>query len=226
MYGVMDLGPWLEKPVVDGKSKGTSAGVRLAEQPSSIADVQRSLDQPSPANDYSNDRFNFARLELVNRSTEEAKRIRIVIDRSSESQDILVLKKGSEPQFIKGHGEFTIPDLAPGEVCDIYIWSKIGFWTILFPEQLETFSSLGPIRLDLRWPKTRSSIKGDWLFQSLDDWMFTVIITLLIITRALGLLMSALYETYYKKLLVNDDFYLNERERFESNPKKFQIKLE
>lgn len=193
-------GPWVPYPSDDGQ-----------------LDYPPALAFPERAQDLMTKNNIFAAVHISNDGRAEVENASMKFG-DLFTPDVYVPPSGKRPgQYLPAAQSLQIPTLKPGEEVRLYFWKNNDLpWSYYFGD-IKSYSSEGPFRLSVAHGNEQGSLdRGTWL-DWLDDATYIVGVLLLIM---LVFVLTSL-ESYYRQLLGDEDFYLDERVRFESDAKKF-----
>ena len=165
--------------------------------------------------------LNFAQMTIRNPGRRKVEKIRIVMGEFPPTE-VAVAEGGTGLRRLSEPKEVQLQPIEPGAVSTLYMWASFNMESKYYYDDWKTFSSEGPIRLNL---------KGDGLVgASKDDTVENVLeiaLAISLLAMVVGLFIAYFaYSTYTTKLLSEKEFFDRERGRYQENPKKFRPKLE
>lgn len=171
------------------------------------------------------------RITIENEGPKTIEQGRIRVKKNFGLPDALVtdpIKK--EGVFLKRADDIPLPRLAPGGSATVFLWNQFGFGWPNFLDDLHIYSELGKLPVSLS-SHVDASGYGDedrtlnaWeTFKAHWWWMIPV---LGIILAVITFVSDYIWSKYIRKLLLDDDFWLSERQRIETcGYKKFVPKV-
>ncbi len=159
-----------------------------------------------------------ARMVIQNVGTETASDIRLKFKYAPDA--LIVDSAGGKNKTYKGVEEIFIDDMKPGDIRTLFLWRSVGFGYPFNLDDLRSFSSAGPIRVELK-SRVVSSYEDPFIIRFMDSWGSFLLTGVLFILAFGALLMATFLERYAKMLLSGEDFYLQESVKFADNPKSF-----
>lgn len=159
------------------------------------------------------------RIVVENPGSQVVDRVRIAPDEYGP-ENWLILEAGEDPRIVETSNEILLGSFEPGEEAVVYAWSYHDLTTPYRYVGWRTFSTEGPAVFRLRAPSAK-----DDLFNAVGDWAGYLVVAFLVVGFILVMLVAAFYEAYVKQLMSDENHYLNERVKFEDNPKRFEPKL-
>lgn len=207
LNAAIQFGYWAERP--------EKYGILTKEEEKKIAkysDVDLKLDEDPE----------FAKIVISNSGQQTVKNIKMKFSRFYKP-DVLTLSRDKQPaNFTKSVSNISLGILEPGEEIILYLWEPIGFSEILFPSSIKTYSSTGPFRTNFYFFDSNSDMDDASTFDYfMDQWFEFILIILGIIFLIAFIILALHYEDYIKRLLKNENFYLDEKIRYDDDPKKF-----
>lgn len=117
-----------------------------------------------------------------------------------------------------------VRDLSPGDKVTFYVWTPYEMGNKYYFNDIKTFSSKGDWVLKINLPErlVSSGSFGD-LIDKYAPWVF---FAGLFVFGLFSLLAYAVVLEYVKKLMKDEGKYLDEKIRYEENPKQFKPKLD
>ena len=162
-----------------------------------------------------------ALIKLENSGKYTVKKGKIVFKDAISHPDVLIYSKNQKKgKYFKEVESISLPYLDPGDEIYVFLWSSFGFGWPNFFDDVRTYSEFGPIPIELR-THIEDSGYGDsdrdqgFLKFLLSKWYVCIGVVSIVLTIAV---FSADYmmNKYIKKLLLDDDFWLSEREKIEA----------
>ena len=165
--------------------------------------------------------MHMARIVIHNPGGRSADQIRITTG-DFPPQWVLVVHPEGPPTRLDEPQEITLAPLDPGQTANIYIWSYHNLESRYFYSDWGAFSSLGePVR------RFHAAVVDQYrennpIYAFVDDWMLPTMFFLLFIgVLVMGVVAGSL-EQYVKHILGDEDWYLDEKIRFDQDQRKFQ----
>lgn len=218
LIATIELSPFIAKPEAAPenkrpKSDADTADSALQEQLSNILSAAKS-------NTVMDGSYDVAHIVLRNESNITIKEINFYLDPPYDEMDIALSIAGKTSEIKKGVKRIYVPDMKPGDAVEIYAWRN--FYAPSFGENLHTFSSAGPWRTSIAWPKTRQEMQDGVIFNFIDNWITTIMFVMFAAVLFVAFLAYAMSEHYWKSLLHNETFFLDEKIRYDNDRNKFK----
>ncbi len=221
------LAPWVDRNSIEPSAARRSASLTPEGKAyqEALDDLNTSLATMSGAS-IDNIEFGVARFDVQNRSRNIVDNISLRFTNSTKAEEVQIFDGGVKKVSFKDTSNIKLPDMKPGDNITVFVWAKYGFSEYLFPENLETFSSAGPIQLSIRWPRVErrtAATRFDWFMQDWSEWVIGCVafIFLLLLSAV-----AVVNDHYAKAMLHDGDFYLDEKTRFDLNIKEFKPDLD
>lgn len=166
------------------------------------------------------DNNSLARLVIENRGPKTLTKANIRFKKDPALPDVLVVNGPDRKGVFRTEvEEVVLPTLQPGDEITIFIWNQYGFGWPSFLDEMRIYSELGEIPVSVT---THIDESGYGDADRLDSFWESALAYWWLILRVLGMIMFLLtlltdwiWRSYTRKLLVDDDFWLSERQRIE-----------
>lgn len=168
----------------------------------------------------------FARVTVLNRGRETISGIRFRFP--EKYQRPLVLFPEAEDQkfsFAKEPREVQLDDMLPGEERTFYLWRNLGFDYPNYLRDMQSFSSDGPARVKLLLPEDAGALaQADGTIERFFGiWGGLIVVSVLLLFVLILAFVVHLNEKFWKRLLSDETFYLDERIKYEADPARYYI---
>jgi hypothetical protein len=165
--------------------------------------------------------LNSAKIIISNPGAKVVQNIRISTGEFPPSR-IAVSKGGAITNVVANGNDLSLGQLAPGESVQLNFWSPVDLSSYYFSDW-KTFSSEGPMVMHLHTYQD-SFLNNDTedLVGTIIGWVFGIGVAAFSI---LLIILAAIQNVYINQLMTDEDWYLSERGRHDSAPKKFHLKL-
>lgn len=173
----------------------------------------------------------FARIFLRNESNTTLKSIRFVYNDKWFTPSVLVFKEeGGISRFYFDARSIDLPDLKPGEGLYIAFWNQFGFGWPSFLDSVEIYTELGKVEINVQSHVDENGYNHEHKDTSFFGLFLIYWKEILLIFAVMGIILSIISEyiaqKYYKKLILDDDFWISERQRMdEAGIDKFRPNL-
>ncbi|MBX9665384.1 hypothetical protein [Novosphingobium sp.] len=208
-----ELSHWQEKPLKDGDSSNKINQKEGNDIPTRVPNVDGLYD--------------FMTIKLENNTSKVVDNIRIRFKDFPIFDAKIIGDDGIIAQTVLGSNDFKIPNMKPGDREIIFVWGKSQFISSALLNNVQTFSSSGPFRISFYQPEENMITLQDEgpFFKFIDEWIGFIIGAIFVaLILVLGAALSA-QEEYLKKIFRDEQFMIDEKARFDANPKKFSPKL-
>lgn len=213
-----EAGPWVAKPQLpDGESQQSYD--ENNDVGSAVKFLGNTLSSKNPDGKW----YELAKLTIKNESKKDITGIRIRYSGVEMPELLVVPEKTDNSYYIKSTNDVSLPDMKPGDTAIVYQWDN--FSSILVEDSIDTYSSEGDFRINYEFPQTVSTNFAGWFISGIIDHIWLIINALSITIFILLMIQKDTIDLYYKKLLRDDDFYIDERVRYESDKDKFSPQL-
>ncbi|MEG3148413.1 hypothetical protein U1769_00850 [Sphingomonas sp. ZT3P38] len=206
----IQLSRWMERP--------TKVGIE-EEKPSDDARENQSRHDTF----FNPDIYKFMSMELLNKGDTIAENVHFRLEDGSRPDTLIVTDDGNKRQFITGKNDIPIPNIKPGEKVRVYLWATYSFSTLLTPDSLKSYSSVGPFETSYATPSggTYYGTSTSPFYDFLDTWaplvgFFAAIGLIILFSVAIHM-----QEKYMRALLSDQSFYDKQKLEYDADPKKF-----
>lgn len=155
-------------------------------------------------------KFNYMYIALENNGRETAKDVKI---RSEFEFDLVLVSSRVGSEEFRNVKVIPVPDMYLGEEVKIYVWDRSLIDNIFRYSWIESFSSKGPIRFKM-YTRDQVGFRVESIF-----FVFAIIIGLFLLALLFGV--AIFYENALKELLGDDNKYIEEKIRYDKDPKKY-----
>ncbi|MDH7972765.1 hypothetical protein QH494_11295 [Sphingomonas sp. AR_OL41] len=213
IQATINLNMWMEKPAKVGF---------VEEKPSNDLATNQSNHDIYMSPDY----YKFADMELTNTSEKTITDIRFRLEDGQRPDVMIVTDDGNKRWYVTGKNDIHLPDMKPGDKTKVYMWASGLFSKLIITDLLSTYSSGGPFDIAVLSPQEKDFYSDKHPISdslgSLAGWVGGVGAVLL---GVIFCIMNIFYEKYYKKLLADPVFLVDEKARYDLEPAKFVPKL-
>jgi hypothetical protein len=160
-------------------------------------------------------------IKFTNTGNKVVTGIKVNVSRRSFFEVVAKESIPSESDFVE------VEKLKPGDDLVIRLWTS-SFLTNKYTinKELKISSNDGMIPFSVNSSVTDQFNSDDKVFTFFDEWLPFTITIMFVILLLLLFILAAINESYYKELLSDDNFYVKEKVRFESNFDKFAISFD
>ena len=226
------LQPWIAEISENNRIEAKVELSRWAQRPtkSEIIDISKkeSVDKDLFRSAFADDSgFQTAFFKLSNNTSNEISNVRIRFPDQFKRDAFLLIDNGLVKKSFVDITDLKLPNMLPGDHMKLYLWSDAGFRTLIFNEDVKTFSSAGPFNVEISTPR-RVDFPGDeknGFLKFMDEWIGWITATLAITLIIVLFFMIYYYDKYIRETLESYDMYDSEASRYKEDPKKFTPKL-
>lgn len=131
-------------------------------------------------------------------------------------------------QFYKDVADIKLPPIPPGKYIKIYLWHKLPTLSDYNFGSMRAFTLKQAIPIHFyKYLNYEDQLDGTpYVVMFFEKWVDWIIYALIAFMLGLLCFVAVVNESYYKELLKKEDFYLNEKIKFDKSPNKFQINLD
>ena len=218
LVGTMKVADWEAPPAPKSPPKKES------EQPATLEELSRTTQELLEATAEltsagSGARSTFAILTLKNNSDKVVNNVRVKFD--TYASDVLLDQAGDKPDaFLKNVKEITAPEMKQGDELTYKLWSSSSSPEYL-KEDMQTFSSSGPVRMTYTFPDAEWETERTTLEKAIEDWFPYIGLAILILCAIVMAVLNHHYETLIKAMLKDQRLYDEERQKYEGDPQKY-----
>jgi hypothetical protein len=204
LNAVLYTGPWIPYPDEKGN----------LDWPPTIA-VTAERGKELIQNDYG-----FAAVDFVNNGREEIANGKIRFKSLFTPEAYYPAGFGRQAALDQNPTEINLPTIKPGERYRMYLWKDSDFPWSYYLDDIATYSSAGPIRISIAQPDREHTEDTGWLarYYGVTDYLMFGLAALIVLGFGAA---ASTHERYWRKLLRDDSFYLDEKVRFDSDEKHF-----
>ena len=121
--------------------------------------------------------------------------------------------------YLRKTDDIPLPVLAPGDRFTVFLWDGFGFGWPNYLDRMHIYSEFGEIPVKLSTHIDASGYGDDDKLESFWDFVsnywWLILPVLGIIMFLLTVISDMMWAAYIRKLLVDDDFWLSERQKIE-----------
>ncbi|ARU15665.1 hypothetical protein [Croceicoccus marinus] len=210
----VELAPWIDRSVIQELSEKPVEPPKTSEE--ILADLELSMKEISLK---SGAEFGVARVSIENASSRNVTDANFRVDRRYGEVEAFLIDADREALSLGEVDRVKLPDLAPGDRLTVYMWGN--FSQYFFPESFRSYSSEGEFRTTFSWPEAQEFEYQSGIGRLLNEYAWTVFFLMVFILAVIFGLLAAVQDEYLKKMLKDDAFYMAEKRRYLSDPKKF-----
>lgn len=214
LVGTMKIADWKPQPVPTATDDTTA-------QSNSDAVANAAGELVKLADELANltTKHTYATLTLKNNSDEVVNNVRIKFD--TYAADVLLDRpEEQEDVFQRSVQEITVPEMKQGDELSYDIWTRSSSPEYL-KDDIETFSSTGPIRMTYVFPESEWETERSTFEWVVEDWFPYIGLGLLLLFAVGMAIVNSHYETLIKGMLKDRDVYDEERQKYETDPQKY-----
>lgn len=161
-----------------------------------------------------------AKLEIQNTSKKTLAKSRLVFTDSYRHPDVIIFDSKTDKAVSHlAVKSLDLPTIQPGEHLIVYLRSSIGFGWPEFFNDVHLYSEYGEIPLSLLSHKTKDGYGDEDQGSSFMDFIlrfwYLIVAGLSLFLCLFYFIGDHLFRAYYRKLLLDEDFWFAERDRIE-----------
>lgn len=168
------------------------------------------------------DNLHFAKISVRNPGSKVVDQIKILVG-AHPPQHVVLFEEGEKPERFAEPSAIPLKPLAPGSGATIYVWAIYDMESMFYFRNWETYSSEGS--MVLKYLVKAEKGEENFVYYFLDNWMPYIVFMMFVALAGLCLFGIVYYFSYIQQIFEDENRYLEEKIRYDLDPKKFTPKL-